>query len=156
MESEGASPSLTSSLVAVAKGKELSVGQSNTLKQYGPKLFFSKGSDRLRSFGMKWLGDFIQPLHGTGFHEKQNSELGRRIIPIIQRLKTLPDSKGVLGAWASKNNPLRTNQADSVTRIVKTLRRPLGHESEKRLSPEEFEIYRDLRDLFAQEAVSLK
>ena len=156
MESEGASPSLTSSLVAVAKGKELSVGQSNTLKQYGPKLFFSKGSDRLRSFGMKWLGDFIQPVHGTGFHEKQNSELGRRIIPIIQRIKTLPDSKGVLGTWASKNNPLRTNQPDSVTRIVKTLRRPLGHESEKRLSPEEFAIYRDLRELFSKEAVTLK
>ena len=51
---------------------------------------------------------------------------------------------------------MQTSQADSATRIVKTLRRPLGHDSEKRLSPEEFEIYRDLRDLFAQEAVSLK
>jgi hypothetical protein len=156
MESAGATPSLTSALVSVAKGRELSEGQANSLKQYGPKLFFSKGSDRLRSFGMKWLGDFIQPLHGSGFHEKQNSELGRRIIPIIQRIKKLPDAKGAVGRWASKNNPMKTSQAPSVTRIVKTLRRPLGHESEKRLSPEEFAIYRDLRTLFAQEADSLK
>ena len=156
MEAEGAKPTLTSALVSVAKGKTLTEAQSNTLKQYGPKLFFSKGSDRLRSSGMKWLGDFIQPLHGSGFHEKQNSELSRRIIPIIQKIKKLPDAKGVVGTWASKNNPLRTSQAPSVTRIVKTLRRPLGHESEKRLSPQEFEIYRDLRDVFSKEAISLK
>ena len=156
MEAEGAKPTLTSALVSVAKGKTLTEAQSNTLKQYGPKLFFSKGSDRLRSSGMKWLGDFIQPIHGSGFHEKQGSELARRIIPVIQKIKKLPDAKGVVGTWASKNNPLRTSQAPSVTRIVKTLRRPLGHESEKRLSPQEFEIYRDLRDVFSKEAISLK
>ena len=156
MEDQGAPPTLTSAMVAVAKGKPLSEAQAKTLAQYGPKQFFSKGSDRLRSNGMKWLGDFIQPLSGSGFHEKQNSELGRRIIPIIQKIKKLPDSKGVLGSWASKNNPLRTNQPESVTRIVKTLRRPLGHESEKRLSPEEFAIYQDLRAVFSQEAISLK
>lgn len=156
MEDEGAPPSLTNALVAVAKRKTLSEGQANALKQYGPKQFFSKGSDRLRSNGMKWLGDFIQPLHGTGFHERQNSELARRIVPIIQKIGKLPDAKGVIGAWASKNNPLRTTQAPSVTRIVKTLRRTAGHESEKRLSPEEFSVYQDLRVLFSQEAASLK
>ena len=156
MEDQGAPPTLTSALVAVAKRKPLSEAQAKTLSQYGPKQFFSKGSDRLRSNGMKWLGDFIQPLSGSGFHEKQNSEMARRIIPIIQKIKKLPDAKGVVGAWASKNNPLRTTQAPSVTRIVKTLRRPLGHESEKRLSPEEFAIYQDLRAVFSQEAISLK
>jgi hypothetical protein len=156
LEEQGAPPTLTSALVAVAKRKTLSEGQANALKQYGPKLFFSKGSDRLRSSGMKWLGDFIQPQHGTGFHERQNSELGRRIVPILQRIKKLPDAKGIVGTWASKNNPMRTNQPASVTRIVKTLRRPAGHESEKRLSPEEFSIYQDLRATFSQEAISLK
>ena len=156
MEKEGAKPSLTSALVAKAKGKTLTEGQANAMKQYGPKLFFSKGSDRLRSFGMNWLGDFIQPLHGSGFHEKQGSEMARRVIPIIQKIKKLPDAKGMIGSWASKNNPLKTTQPDSVTRIVKTLRRPLGHASEKNLSPEEFEIYRDLRDTFANEAMTLK
>jgi len=156
MEDQGAPPTLTSALVAVAKRQPLSEAQAKTLSQYGPKQFFSKGSDRLRSNGMKWLGDFIQPLSGSGFHEKQNSELARRIIPIILKIKKLPDAKGIVGAWASKNNPLRTNQAPSVTRIVKTLRRPLGHESEKRLSPEEFAVYQDLRAVFSQEAISLK
>jgi hypothetical protein len=156
MEDQGAPPTLTSALVSIAKRRPLSEAQAKTLSQYGPKQFFSKGSDRLRSNGMKWLGDFIQPLSGSGFHEKQNSEMGRRIIPIIQKIKKLPDAKGVVGAWASKNNPLRTTQAPSVTRIVKTLRRPLGHESEKRLSPEEFAIYQDLRAVFSQEAISLK
>ncbi len=156
MEEAGAPPTLTSALIAKAKGKPLTEGQAKALSQFGPKMFLSKGSDRLRSYGMNWLGDFIQPQHGTGFHERQNSELARKVVPIIQMLHKLPDAKGTVGRWASRNNPMHIKQQPSVKRIVKTLRRPAGHEAEKRLSPEEFEVYRAMRDLFHNEAVALK
>jgi hypothetical protein len=65
-----------------------------------------ENSVHLRRVGAHWFGNIVKPEGGAGLFQKQSSDLAKKVAPLINALRSLPDSVGSGKRWLLKNQGL--------------------------------------------------
>ena len=96
---------------------------------------------------MNWLADKYQE-----HYPDMQQRFGRKIMPIFNALKSLPDSDGILRAYFRRSTAgFGQEQPKSHGRIARALRRGDGSRAELQLTKEERAIYNDIRIVLGDE-----
>lgn len=150
MEDQGLSRRAADAVMAAARGRKMTKGDEQALKPFQFKELFSELSIYMRANKAKWVGDWIKPEEGTGFFERQDSEMGAQLMPVIEQLKKLEGNETFFGRALNAVVPNRKQPA-SFTRVVQALR----YGNSQGLKPEEVKTFTMIRDSFAREWQSL-
>ncbi|MEK9747203.1 MAG: hypothetical protein VW443_00440 [Pseudomonadales bacterium] len=121
-------------------------------KRGGAFNFLKEQSVRLRQMGAHWLSDIMKPEDGPGFYEQQASDMSGSLFNIVEAIRDLPDSKGMLKRWMRKNAGLAFKdipQPESHIRIISAIRR--GDQAINQLDDQEKSIALMLVEAFQRE-----
>jgi hypothetical protein len=124
----------------------------NFRKRGGAFNFLKEQSVRLRQMGAHWLSDIMKPEDGPGFYEQQASDMSGSLFHIVEALRDLPDSKGMLKRWMRRNAGLAFKdipQPESHKRIISAIRR--GDQAINQLDDQEKSIALMLVEAFQRE-----
>jgi hypothetical protein len=147
LEAQGASPSLTDSMMAMLRGRKLGVKEEQALRKQSPMWFLQSQASRMRDLGARWVGKWYKE-HFPALH----SQFAGKYMPIHRALRALPDADGKVRAWAREaTGGVGQKQPKSYTRIVRALRYGEGSRPEKALSEQERSIYNQIRSQMTQE-----
>ena len=159
VERGSSSPSTTKLLNATRDSRPLSPEDQIEAYKSGPTFYLRKGSRRLRMLGDRYVSDFLQREEGTGIFETINSEIGRKLMPIVRALNAMPGSGNSISRWFKKSIDLREHgrfsakPTDSEKRLLWALR--TGEETGLADSVE-MAAYRRVRDVFSGELEAMK
>lgn len=147
METRGATPSLTDSLMSMIRGRRLNTKEEQAMRKQSPMWWLQSQSSRMRDLGAQWLGNWYK-----GHFPDIHSKFAAKYMPIHHALRALPDADGKVRAWAREASAgVGQKQPKSYSRIVRALRSGEGSRAEKALSTQEREIFQQIRTALANE-----
>jgi hypothetical protein len=120
----------------------------------GPTFYLRKGSSRLRMIGDRYFSDFFQKDKGTGIFERVDSEIGRKLMPIVRALNALPGSSNAFQRWFKRSIDVRhrSRPTEAEYNVLWALR--TGEETYLKTDGERL-AYRRIRETFESEKEQL-
>ncbi len=120
----------------------------------GPTFYLRKGSSRLRMIGDRYMSNFFQKDKGTGIFERVDSEVGRKLMPIVRALNALPGSSNAFQRWFKRSIDVRhrSRPTEAEYNVLWALR--TGEETHLKTDGERL-AYRRIRETFESEKEQL-
>ena len=120
----------------------------------GPTFYLRKGSSRLRMIGDRYFSNFFQKDKGTGIFERVDSEIGRKLMPIVRALNALPGSSNAFQRWFKRSIDVRhrSRPTEAEYNVMWALR--TGEETHLKTDGERL-AYRRIRETFESEKEQL-
>ena len=109
---------------------------------------FRSNADHIRRGGAQSFGDFIKPEDGPGFYEMHGADVGKRIMPLMEELNSLPDAGNAVTRWAKR---LQFKGKVSQPASHKKISRWLRGEKNITLSGDELKVAQNIEREFASE-----
>jgi len=147
VEEGGSNSTISSAVMSMLRKREPSVAEEQAIRKHGVFGFLNRVSTKIRNQGMNWLADKYQE-----HYPDMQQRFGKKIMPIFNALRSLPDSDGILRGYFRRSTAgFGQEQPKSHGRIARALRRGDGSRSERQLTTEERAIYRDIRLILGSE-----
>jgi len=120
-----------------------------------------ENSVHLRRIGAKWFANIVKPEGGAGIFQKINADMSKKVGPLMNSLRMLPDAQGAGKRWLKKSQGLvyfankklgTSTQPASHERIITALRQ----QDLSRLSAQERQVAMQINEGFKAELASMQ
>ena len=147
VEEGGANSTISSAVMSMLRKREPSVAEEQAIRKHGVFGFLNRVSTKIRNQGMNWLADRY-----AEHYPDMQQRFGSKIMPIFNKLRSLPDSDGILRSYFRRSTAgFGQEQPKSHARITRALRRGDGSRAERLLTTDERSIYKQVRSVLANE-----
>jgi len=147
VEEGGSNSTMTSAVMSMLRKKEPTPAEEQAIRKHGVFSFLNRVSTKIRSQGMNWIADRYQE-----HYPDMQQRFGKKIMPIFNALRSLPDSDGILRGYFRRSTAgFGQEQPKSHGRITRALRRGDGSRAERQLTTQERAIYKDIRLILGTE-----
>ena len=147
VEEGGANSTISSAVMSMLRKREPSVAEEQAIRKHGVFGFLNRVSTKIRNQGMNWLADRY-----AEHYPDMQQRFGSKIMPIFSKLRSLPDSDGILRSYFRRSTAgFGQEQPKSHARIARALRRGDGSRAERLLTADERNIYKQVRNTLANE-----
>lgn len=117
--------SVTKIMKKISHDKPMTKADVEEIRKFNAPIQLRSNASRLDYVGANWMADRIAPQNGAnGYYEMKESDMGKRLSPILDKLKELPDSHNGLTNFINKTKFWgEVEQPGSHQRIVAAIRR---------------------------------